>query len=177
MPKRKTPASGLVDSWGRSNRKLEDKTCPHCGTLFKPLRTTSKYCSRPCVWANNGRPITQTEQWWVSHKGYINGRVLVDGAWKAVKQHRHVMEKHLDRPLQKNEDVHHINGVKSDNRVENLELMTHGEHATEHNNSRVYVRGYRLNLSSEERAARSERMRNMRRAIVAKATGAPCTTP
>ena len=74
--------------------------------------------------------------------GYVAVRVPVDHphAWgpSGLKSHRYAYEHvcvamgHLGRPLREEEVVHHRNGDRTDNRWENLEVMTRSAHAIEH---------------------------------------------
>lgn len=50
-----------------------------------------------------------------------------------VYEHRILMSEFLGRPLLKNELVHHINEIKTDNRIQNLQIVTRSEHRAIHN--------------------------------------------
>jgi len=73
--------------------------------------------------ARDGR----SKMWHADHHGYIvkyepsNPHALPNGK---VSQHRFVLGEHIGRPLRKDENVHHKNGNRADNRIENLELWS-----------------------------------------------------
>ena len=62
------------------------------------------------------------------HNGYACER---PGKWKKV--HRLIMEEHVGRSLELWEVVHHVNGNKLDNRIENLLIMSRSDHSSLHN--------------------------------------------
>jgi hypothetical protein len=134
-------------------------TCdnPDCRSVF-PLKVTLvdkssyHYCSRECAWVGrslyysgpNHRHFKTGRSY--NEAGYVTvtlnmlspeDRLLAEpmGSRWRVFEHRLVMARHLGRPLTAGEQVHHINGVKDDNRLENLRLQSASGHTREHWNN------------------------------------------
>lgn len=61
-----------------------------------------------------------------------------------IEEHRVVVEQHIGRPLSSEEHIHHINKIKTDNRIENLAIVTNSEHAKIHNSIGKYNERRRL---------------------------------
>lgn len=99
----------------------------------------------------------------VDERGYIE-RWLPEHPYARdgwVPEHRLVMEDYLNRVLTPDEVVHHVNGVKDDNRIENLWLCSAAEHARIHKIGLKWDPEFRKKLSDIKKSKKQ----NIRRDI------------
>jgi hypothetical protein len=68
----------------------------------------------------------------VTRSGYLGCWVYLKEKRTGTRVHRIIMSLHLKRELSIDEVVHHLNGLRRDNRIENLQLLSRDEHCKMH---------------------------------------------
>lgn len=91
---------------------------------------------KPCATSLRNSEMAKPNGSIRTHKqsGYIEEKS--EGEWR--RQHVLIMERSIGRRVREDEAVHHINEIKTDNRLENLELMGFGDHTRLHNMGKKY---------------------------------------
>lgn len=108
--------------------------CENCGVTFtRAKKAIGRFCSIACHYeyecpvgtirdGGNGYKIIKVPP------GTPGAKKFGDrSGW--MWEHRYVMQQTLGRPLEKHENVHHINGKRDDNRADNLELWKRSQPA------------------------------------------------
>lgn len=116
--------------------------CDNCGKIFKTYKCYNKrkrnhrFCSKKCEGEfrkyKNSIFKNPSEKWVGGHISKSTGYKYIKVNGKQIEEHRLVMMQHIGRKLLTDEVVHHINGNKLDNRIDNLIILTKSQHLKEH---------------------------------------------
>lgn len=118
------------------------KICQECQTEFTTRSSKRKFCCHHCYVQSRIGIKRDIDLHGSNNPNWRGGKRLdKDGYWLVhcpqhpfstsdgyVREHRLVMERYLGQILSPNIVVHHCNGIRHDNRIENLEIMTKRDH-------------------------------------------------
>ena len=135
------------------DHKKRQDACPDCG---KPKGKRAKYC-RDC---NNKhqpwRKVGEDNSNWKGGKTTANGYIYIrtkrksGGAGDSYKAEHHIVWEQIHRRLlPENWIVHHLNGIRDDNRPENLEAMPRKQHSP-----KLIIAPYQKRIRELERQVR-----------------------
>lgn len=132
MPKTKEQTK-QYNKWYRETHKVK-KPCLYCKKIHEMSSKRRKFCSSQCsgkYYSGKNNP-----RWKGGIRKDKDGYILIlrlkhpnVNCTGYMSEHRLVMEKKIGRYLKNKEIVHHLNGIKYDNRIENLALCTGKTHA------------------------------------------------
>lgn len=119
-----------------ANHQKVELTCNFCKKKFtapKFRKGVAKFCTKHCSDQSFRRENPNR------HRGTsING--------ERKRDHTRIAEKLLERKIKPHEQIHHINNKKRDNTLENMILLTRGQHTTIHN----WQRHRKIHMSAQD---------------------------
>ena len=144
-------AARIAASRKREREGVLFMDCPVCGTPMRKARSVVARAKMPVTCSRSCRSKQMTRErnhrwnggaWTEGRSGYRvvsvahlspeDQALLPRPLPREYLEHRLVMARKVGRPLTSDEMVHHINGVKDDNRAENLHLTDWAGHSREH---------------------------------------------
>jgi hypothetical protein len=126
----KNRVGSVGGNWRGGKTKKICSVCKKHFFVFPHAESRRKTCSKECqktyqsdVYCGPNHPN------WKGGKHIApNGYVIISVRGKSIYEHRFLMEKSIGRKLLRREHLHHKNGVKTDNRLSNLEIVTPSDH-------------------------------------------------
>lgn len=107
--------------------------CKNCGNKTKEKRTS--FCCKKCWITYKVKNKLGVKNGFWYENGY---KILYQyGIKQGKKEHIKVMEDFINRKLKNNEMIHHKNHNRLDNRLENLILLTRGQHSSLHRREEI----------------------------------------
>lgn len=142
-----------------------EKNCIVCKETYVASNKKSNYCSCSCS-SSHHQLGEKSHRWTGGRIGNGRGYIYIlkrDHPYACkpnfyVLEHRLIMEKKLGRYLRPGEIVHHINGIKNDNRLENLVLTTKSDHTKHHSFERWNDPLWKVSQILRRKKRRSEKI-------------------